>query len=131
MTPPPAVPPNPPAPRVKRRTCTACYHANCRPGVKGHVVLCPLHAVAPTRKAKRPSRAARWSDACAAALQGLRDLEDLRTEYEEWRGNLPENLESSTLAEKLDSVVDLDVSSAVDMVEEAEGMDLPRGFGRD
>lgn len=82
-------------------------------------------------KKKSNSRAVRWSDACAKALEGLEALEELRLEYEEWKENLPENLQSSPLGEKLEAVCDLDIESAKSMVEEAEGLDLPLGFGRD
>lgn len=81
--------------------------------------------------AKQKSRAARWSEAATKASDGLQELEDLRQEYEEWLGNLPENLQSSALGEKLQSVVDLDIQGALDTVGEAEGLDLPMGFGRD
>lgn len=92
--------------------------------------------------ARTKSRPARWSDACAAAsaaAESLRaaldELDGIRQEYEEWRDNLPENMESSTLAEKLDAVVDLDLLGSMDEIEntisEAEGIELPLGFGRD
>jgi len=72
----------------------------------------------------------------------MTDLDALREEYEEWQGNLPESLMETTLYEKLDEVVNLDFSSlnselegwcaeAEDLLEEAEGVDLPRGWGRD
>jgi hypothetical protein len=61
--------------------------------------------------------------------------EELRSEYEEWKENLPENLQEGTLAEKLEAVCDLEFDGAIDDLEsligEAEGMDLPLGFGRD
>jgi len=77
------------------------------------------------------SRPKRWLDACERASAALEELEELRQEYEEWRGNLPENLEASAIAEKLDEVVDLDIESARGLVDEAEGVELPRGFGND
>jgi hypothetical protein len=87
----------------------------------------------PTRvkKPKKQSRSARWSDAASRALAALEELEELRTEFEEWRDNLPENLQNSALGEKLNTVADLDIESAKQLVEEAEGCDLPLGFGRD
>jgi hypothetical protein len=81
--------------------------------------------------AKSKSRPARWAEACAAASSALQDLKDLHEEYQEWRDGLPENLESSAVAEKLDSVLDLDIDGALDVVSDAEGMDLPLGFGKD
>lgn len=84
------------------------------------------------RQPKRPSsRPERWADATSAALEALNDLEELRGEYEEWQGNLPDNLQGSNLNDKLQEVVDLDISGAIETVEAAEGVDLPRGFGKD
>jgi hypothetical protein len=50
-------------------------------------------------------------------------LRELQEEYQEWLDNLPENLQSTALAEKLDEVCPLDL--------EQLDVDLPRGFGRD
>lgn len=104
---------------------------------------------------KPPSRAKRWSAAVAkiqAAIdearraldngleEGVAELEELKEEFENWKDNLPENLSQSPLGEKLETVVDLDIdftdlTSALDdaesKVSEAEGVDLPLGFGRD
>jgi hypothetical protein len=80
---------------------------------------------------KTPSRADRWSDACTRALDGLEDMRGLQEEYEEWRDSLPENLQSSAVGEKLEAVCGLDIQGAIDTVGEAEGLDLPLGFGRD
>lgn len=94
-------------------------------------------------KPKRLSRAARWADAVNSAQLAKSDLDDaiaelvdLKTEFEEWRDNLPENLQGSALGEKLDAVCDLDIDrdtimDALDFLDEAEGLDLPLGFGRD
>ena len=48
----------------------------------------------------------------------------LQEEYRDWLDNLPPNLESSALADKLQTIVDLDL-------EELQAVDLPRGYGRD
>jgi hypothetical protein len=80
---------------------------------------------------KKLSRSTRWHEACSVANVALSTLNDLKTEYEEWRDNLPENLQSSTLGEKLEAVCDLDIDSVLDMIEEAENLELPLGFGRD
>lgn len=64
-------------------------------------------------------------------------MNEVRAEYEEWRDNLPENLQQSALGEKLNAVADLDfepgnlLSDAEGAISEAEGADLPLGFGRD
>lgn len=108
------------------------------------------------KKPKRQSRVDRWNEAATKAENvvaqmrelfgeldaALSDLDDVRSEYEEWRDNLPENLQSSALADKLNEVADLDIESpksslesAFDELDEiintATGADLPRGFGRD
>jgi hypothetical protein len=71
-------------------------------------------AAATRRMAPRPTR---WSTAVAA-------LVDLQEEYRTWLENLPQNLESSRLADKLQAIAELDL-------EELQAVDPPRGFGRD
>ena len=85
----------------------------------------------PPKKKKPPSRNDRWSSAASDAMNALEELRGVQEEFEEWQGNLPENLQNSALGEKLQAVCDLDISSALDTATEAEGMDLPLGFGRD
>lgn len=80
---------------------------------------------------KATSRTARWSDAASRAVEALSELQELKTEFEDWRDNLPENLQQSALGEKLEAVCDIDLDSAMEAAEEAEGADLPLGFGRD
>jgi septal ring factor EnvC (AmiA/AmiB activator) len=64
-------------------------------------------------------------------------LRDLQSEYEDWLGNLPESLQSSALGEKLQAMVDMSlddpdsIDDAQTLLDEAEGADLPRGFGND
>ena len=65
----------------------------------------------------RRSKAQRWSDA-------VQELVDLQAEYQAWLDGLPENLESSAVAERLEAICDLDVDSLQDL-------EPPRGFGRD
>lgn len=81
--------------------------------------------------ARPPSRPQRWADACSRATDALSELVELQEEYQEWLDNLPDNLQSGTLADKLNDVTGLDLQSALDTVSEAEGIDLPRGFGKD
>lgn len=83
------------------------------------------------RKMKPKSRSQRWADAAQAAVSALEELEEMRCEFEEWKDNLPENLQQSALGEKLDTVAGLDIQSALGTASEAEGADLPMGFGRD
>lgn len=119
--------------------------------------LAAYHGTAQTpvaKKAKKAptSRPARWADAIERARKALEeveqaaegvrsafeDLEEIRSEYEDWQGNLPENLQSSALGEKLEAVVglsfdtpEIDLSEIESALDEAEGVDLPRGFGKD
>jgi len=68
------------------------------------------------RQRIRP-RPTRWA-AAVATLVGLQD------EYRGWLDALPDNLEQSRVAEKLQAMVDLDL-------EELQAVDPPRGYGRD
>lgn len=100
--------------------------------------------------ARSKSRPQRWRDAVAeaqkhiaaavdaknSAVEAFQELESIRTEYEEWKDNLPENLSGSPLADKLDEVCNLDFTSEdLDEMEstisDAEQIELPRGWGRD
>jgi hypothetical protein len=109
-----------------------------------------------TKSPKRLSRVDRWNaavkeardavdaleNAKLAAEDAFSELRDVQQEYQDWLDNLPENLQGSALGEKLQSVADLDLEPSFDDVEsvtqeagstlgEADGMDLPLGFGRD
>ena len=75
----------------------------------------PASPAAPTRR--RAPRPARWAAAVATLVR-------LQEEYRAWLDNLPPNLESSALADKLRSVVELDL-------DELQAIDPPRGYGRD
>jgi hypothetical protein len=68
------------------------------------------------RPKDRRTRPQRWAEAIAT-------LQALQAEYQEWLDNLPESLQDTALAEKLQEVCELDL--------EALDLDLPRGFGRD
>jgi len=48
----------------------------------------------------------------------------VQEEYRNWLDNLPPNLESPALADKLQTIVELDL-------EELAAVDPPRGYGRD
>ena len=86
----------------------------------------------PAKFAKgHPSRVARWSSALSDAKDAIEELIGIRDEYQEWQSNLPENLADGTLADKLAEVCDFQFEDALEVLEEAENLDLPRGFGRD
>ena len=110
----------------------------------------------PPKPPKPKSRNNRWFDAVADAVNAITELEaacdkleaaveevrSVQEEYEEWKDSLPENLQSSAVAEKLETVCDLDIGDAASgvrgaideasrIIGEAESADLPLGFGRD
>lgn len=103
---------------------------------------------------KQKSRSKRWYEAAASACKAfdaletaydnlqdaLQELQDVRGEYDDWKENLPENLQSSALAEKLVTVCDMDFEQDVkemtyseleELIQSAKDADLPLGFGRD
>ena len=80
---------------------------------------------------KRISRPTRWFSALATIRKGMDEIKELQEEYQDWMDSIPENLESSALYEKLGSVTELDVDSIEDVLDEADGIELPLGFGRD
>lgn len=69
------------------------------------------------RPQDRRSRPQRWHEA-------VRTLLDLQDEYQGWLDNLPDSLQASALAQKLEAICDLDLA-------ELESVEPPRGFGRD
>lgn len=87
---------------------------------------------------KRNSRTARWNDAvqkCLSAKEaleaGLEELKGVQEEYADWEGNLPDNLQGSAVADKLQTITGLDLDIDFSVLEEAENAELPLGFGRD
>jgi hypothetical protein len=108
------------------------------------------------KRRKPKSKPQRWEAAIGeardkvSAIEALIDelesaLEEVRSiqgEYSDWKDNLHENLASSATGEMLETGCDFDfdfdaeqlrsaVSELDSVLEEAEGADLPRGFGRD
>lgn len=69
--------------------------------------------------ADRRSKPQQWEDAVEALL-GLLDG------YQDWRDNLPVGLADSPTAQRIDEVLELR-----DLVEQLQGVELPKGFGRD
>lgn len=80
---------------------------------------------------KQKSRTKRWEEAAAKAVDALTELQELQQEYSDWFDNLPESLFGSTVSDKLEAVIDFDIEGALEIVNEADGADLPLGFGRD
>ena len=103
-----------PTPRFHALPLTAAerqarHRAKRRQQRGGHPRMAPAR-----RRLPRPER---W----AAAVGTLIALQD---EYRGWLDNLPENLEGSRLADKLQAITELDL-------EELQTVDPPRGYGRD
>jgi hypothetical protein len=69
------------------------------------------------KPADRRSRPERWRDAVA-------ELRELQDDYQTWLDALPENLVDSRTADALRAICELDLS-------DLEGIESPRGFGRD
>lgn len=76
-------------------------------------------------------RNARWSRAASKASESISELIGLRDEFQDWYDNMPENLQQSALGEKLETITQIDLDSAESAIEEADGADLPQGYGRD
>lgn len=99
---------------------------------------------------------AAYNEGASELRDAMSDLNDVREEYCDWLNNLPDNMQSSPVAEKLQTIDDMDFEIEVpddleithpdkpdwevsemdlDDIEstlaEAENADLPRGFGRD
>lgn len=82
-------------------------------------------------------------DAVASAIDdlgpALEALRDVKQEYEDWLDTMPDSLRYSPTGEKLQAIVDLDLepdldnilADVVNAIDEAEGADLPLGFGKD
>ena len=83
----------------------------------------------------------------------MQDLADVKQEYQDWYDNMPEGLQQGATGEKLEAIANIDVENvtvcmddiqsaiqaavedllteASDVLDEAEGAELPMGFGRD
>lgn len=77
----------------------------------------PPHGAAPRRIRSRPDRLAALTTA----------IKDLQGEYEYWLEALPDSLAESDLADKLTDTIE-QLETAADVL---DGIDPPRGFGRD
>lgn len=99
----------------------------------------------------KTSRTARWEaaaadlrtameavdEAVAQANDAASALRDVQEEYQDWLDNLPDSLRDSPVGEKLQAVVDIDGEVDDDLeglrrlADEADGADLPLGWGKD
>lgn len=88
----------------------------------------------------------KWAAQFARVTDEFSNVESVRADdFESWRDNLPESLQSGATGEKLDAIMDIDldcpgsedVVSHEDLetmgerVEELREIELPQGFGRD
>jgi len=81
---------------------------------------------------KQLSRPQRWQNAINLINNGFSELQSLRDEYTDWKDNLPENLQSSALYEKLEAIADgQEIDDLEQIISDIEGLELPKGFGRD
>ena len=71
------------------------------------------------RPVDRRSRLEQWDMAVSTLLNIL-------DRYQDWRDNMPPGLADSATAQRIDEVLELR-----DLVEQLQGVDLPKGFGRD
>jgi hypothetical protein len=101
-----------PRPRLGPMPMTAAQR-QARHRAKHHAP--DAHRAAPTPHL--PPRPQRW----AAAVTVLLALQD---EYRAWLDRLPQSLEGSATAEKLQAIAELDL-------DEPLAVDPPRGYGRD
>lgn len=76
------------------------------------------------------SKSGRWREAARIAQEALEELIGVREEYENWKDNLPENLAESETAQQLQEICDLNLEDALELIEEAKQVELPRGFGK-
>ena len=78
----------------------------------------------------RPKRMAAIAEALHDAAS---QAEELRDEYQDWRDNIPDNLDESPVAEKLDAAIEaLEMAIEAGMAgDELDTVDPPRGFGKD
>ena len=103
-------------------------------------------ACAQAREALDRAEAARVDlDAAKGEVESAFEaLRDLQSEYEDWQSGLAEVSQGTAMADKLDMVVALDLEPDLDgldvnidlseiesALDEAEGADLPLGFGKD
>ena len=83
--------------------------------------------VQPTSAPSSPPNAARKASRPARLVAVDNEVRALVEEYQAWRERLPESLQESSLAGKLDEAID----KLTEIADALADVDLPRGFGRD
>ena len=59
-----------------------------------------------------------------AAGNGLSDLQAVQEECDEWRQNMPENLDASATAEKLEEVIDINLGTLEDAINDLSNVSV-------
>ena len=128
--------------------------SNSRPARWGRAVAAAQEALELARDAKQSVAdqvQELWDDEMSKPLATLADamaeLMDLQSEFQEWYDNMPEGLQQGATGEKLEAIsqldldyaepdqpdfdFDFDLDEVESQIDEAEGAELPLGFGRD
>jgi len=100
-------------------------------GVKAEKVVRGTSPSKKVKKKKRPSRQDEWSFGCQQIRDGLQTLQEMKSDFESWRDNMPDSLQGGGTYQKLDAICDLDLDSIESTLDEVEAVELPLGFGRD
>ncbi len=79
---------------------------------------------------KNPSRADRYAAAQSLVSDAKSQIEELRDELQNWLDNLPENLQSGSKADELQTAID-ELESNISSLDEVESasVEFPRMFG--
>lgn len=80
---------------------------------------------------RQPSKTTRWYDACRRARAALEELEELREGFGDTYENMTEGLQQTSFGIKCEAMKDFDLQPAIEAIDEAEGLEIPLGFGRD
>jgi predicted RNase H-like nuclease (RuvC/YqgF family) len=80
---------------------------------------------------KNPSRRERFEHVQSLIADALAQTEELKGELEEWKDNLPENLQNGSKAQELEDAIS-NLDELIDALNTAEGVDVdfPGAFGR-
>ena len=80
---------------------------------------------------KNPSRRERFEHVQSLITDALAQTEELKGELEEWKDNLPENLQNGSKAQELEDAIS-NLDELIDALNTAEGVevDFPGAFGR-
>jgi hypothetical protein len=73
----------------------------------------------------------RWDAAVAAAMTALDELVEMQQDYQQIYENMNDSLQQTPYGQKLSEMENLDIQSLRDGLDELDGFELPKGFGRD